>query len=106
MPIIVHKSPIFNKGFVMIQTFATDNRRFLVRYQLLARITGWLLLDRRMKLKDLAEATGIALNNLSILKTNNARAIRFSTLDLLCKALKCQPGDLIQYVESEPAKSP
>lgn len=57
-----------------------------------------VLLDRRMKLKDLAEATGLAVNNLSILKTNKARAIRFSTLDALCKALNCTPGDLIEYV--------
>ena len=61
----------------------------------------YLLLDRRMKLKDLAEATGIALNNLSILKTNKARAIRFSTLNALCKALKCTPGDLIEYVTDQ-----
>ena len=59
----------------------------------------YLLLDRRMKLKDLAEATGLALNNLSILKTNKARAIRFSTLNKLCKALDCSPGDLLEYVE-------
>jgi putative transcriptional regulator len=58
----------------------------------------YVLLDRRMKLKDLAEATGLAVNNLSILKTNKARAIRFSTLDSLCKALNCGPGDLIEYV--------
>jgi putative transcriptional regulator len=58
----------------------------------------YVLLDRRMKLKDLAEATGLAVNNLSILKTNKARAIRFSTLSALCKALKCTPGDLIAYV--------
>jgi len=58
----------------------------------------YVLLDRRMKLKDLAEATGLAVNNLSILKTNKARAIRFSTLNSLCKALNCTPGDLIEYV--------
>ena len=58
----------------------------------------YLLLDRRMKLKELAEATGLAVNNLSILKTNKARAIRFSTLELLCKALDCSPGDLIEFV--------
>ncbi len=58
----------------------------------------YVLLDRRMKLKDLAEDTGLAVNNLSILKTNKARAIRFSTLNALCKALKCTPGDLIEYV--------
>jgi putative transcriptional regulator len=61
----------------------------------------YVLLDRRMKLKDLAEGTGIAMNNLSILKTNNARAIRFSTLDLLCKVLKCAPGELLEYVPEE-----
>jgi putative transcriptional regulator len=58
----------------------------------------YVLLDRRMKLKDLAEATGLAVNNLSILKTNKARAIRFSTLNQLCKALNCTPGDLIEFV--------
>ncbi len=58
----------------------------------------YVLLDRRMKLKDLADAAGIAVNNLSILKTNKARAIRFSTLEALCKALDCTPGDLIEFV--------
>jgi len=60
-----------------------------------------VLLDRRMKLKDLAEATGLAVNNLSILKTNKARAIRFSTLNSLCKVLQCTPGELIEYVAEE-----
>ena len=58
----------------------------------------YVLLDRRMKLKDLAEATGIAINNLSILKTNKARAIRFSTLDAICKALSCTPASLLEYI--------
>ena len=58
----------------------------------------YVLLDRRMKLKDLARATGLAVNNLSILKTNKARAIRFSTLNQLCKVLNCTPGDLIEFV--------
>ncbi len=58
----------------------------------------YLLLDNRMKLKDLAEVTGLAVNNLSILKTNKARAIRFSTLNALCRALDCKPGDLLEYV--------
>jgi putative transcriptional regulator len=61
----------------------------------------YLLLDERMKLKDLAEATGLAVNNLSILKTNKARAIRFSTLNSLCKALNCTPGDLIEYIPDQ-----
>ena len=61
----------------------------------------YVLLDKRMKLKDLAEATGIAVNNLSILKTNKARAIRFSTLNKLCRALDCTPGELIEYIADE-----
>jgi putative transcriptional regulator len=61
----------------------------------------YLLLDKRMKLKELAEATGLAVNNLSILKTNKARAIRFSTLNALCKALDCSPGDLIEFLPEE-----
>ncbi len=61
----------------------------------------YVLLDKRMKLKDLAEATGLAVNNLSILKTNKARAIRFSTLNSLCKALSCSPGELIEYVPDD-----
>jgi putative transcriptional regulator len=65
----------------------------------------YVLLDKRMKLKELAEATGIAVNNLSILKTNKARAIRFSTLDAICKALECKPGDLIEYIPDEERKS-
>jgi putative transcriptional regulator len=64
----------------------------------------YVLLDRRMKLTELAEATGIALNNLSVLKTNKARAIRFSTLNSLCKALNCTPGDLLEYIPDEAEK--
>jgi putative transcriptional regulator len=58
----------------------------------------YVLLDKRMKLTELADATGLALNNLSVLKTNKARAIRFSTLNSICKALNCSPGDLLEYV--------
>ena len=51
-----------------------------------------------MSLTELAEKTGLALNNLSILKPNKARAIRFSTFSAICKALGCTPGELIEYV--------
>jgi len=64
----------------------------------------YVLLDRRMKLKDLADATGLAVNNLSILKTNKARAIRLSTLNSLCEVLNCTPADLIQYIPDKPEK--
>ena len=63
----------------------------------------YVLLDKRMKLKELAEATGLAVNNLSVLKTNKARAIRFSTLDSICKALNCTPGELLEYIPDENA---
>jgi putative transcriptional regulator len=56
-----------------------------------------VLLDRGMTLTELASRIGIALPNLSILKTNKARAIRFSTLDSICRELGCQPGDLLEY---------
>ena len=67
----------------------------------------YLLLDHRMKLTDLAAKTGIALNNLSVLKTNKARAIRFSTLEAICRAMDCTPGQLIEYVPEtgEPGKA-
>ena len=60
-----------------------------------------LLVQRGMKLSELAEAIDITLPNLSILKTNKARAIRFTTLDAICRALDCQPGDLLEYVTGE-----
>ena len=60
-----------------------------------------LLLDRRLTLTDLADRIGITLANLSVLKTNKARAIRFSTLDALCRELKCQPGELLEWKEEE-----
>lgn len=56
-----------------------------------------VLLDRGLTLTELAERIGIALPNLSILKTNKARAMRFSTLAAICKELDCQPGDLLVY---------
>jgi len=56
-----------------------------------------LLLDRHMTLTELAERVDVTIVNLSILKTNKAKAIRFSTLEALCRALKCQPGDLLAY---------
>jgi len=59
-----------------------------------------LLHDRRMTLTELAERIDMALANVSILKTGKARAIRFSTLEAICEALSCQPGDILQF---EPA---
>lgn len=63
-----------------------------------------VMLERRVSLTELADRIGITLANLSILKTNKARAIRFSTLDALCRALNCQPGDIIEWVPGEPEK--
>ena len=56
-----------------------------------------MLHERRMTLTELAERIDMALANLSILKTGKARAIRFSTLDAICVALACQPGDILRY---------
>ena len=60
-----------------------------------------LLQDRGMTLTELAGRIGITLANLSILKTGKARAIRFSTLEAICRELQCQPGDLLQYERNE-----
>jgi putative transcriptional regulator len=60
-----------------------------------------LLLDRRLTLTDLADRIGITLANLSVLKTNKARAIRFSTLEALCRELNCQPGELLEWTAGE-----
>ena len=57
-----------------------------------------LLHERRMTLTELAERIDITLANLSILKTGKARAIRFSTLEAICEVLRCQPGDLLEFV--------
>jgi putative transcriptional regulator len=62
-----------------------------------------LLLDRRLTLTDLADRIGMTIANLSVLKTNKARAIRFSTLDALCRELECQPGDLLEWTKDEAA---
>ncbi len=64
-----------------------------------------VLAKRKMKLKDLAEAIGITIQNLSILKTGKARAIRFSTLDAICRHLDCQPGDILEYRSDTPQQS-
>jgi putative transcriptional regulator len=56
-----------------------------------------MLAKRRMSLTELSEKVGITLANLSILKTGKARAVRLSTLEAICKALDCQPGDILEY---------
>lgn len=63
-----------------------------------------LLAQRKMSLTELSEAVGLTMANLSILKTGKAKAIRFSTLEALCEALDCQPGDLLSY-EASPKRS-
>ena len=63
-----------------------------------------VLHDRRMTLSQLAEQVDITLANLSILKTGKARAVRFSTLDAICTALDCQPGDILRFAPDEAEK--
>ena len=60
-----------------------------------------MMAKRKMSLGELSEAVGITLANLSILKNNKAKAIRFSTLDAICRALDCQPSDILEYVAGE-----
>jgi len=61
-----------------------------------------VLLERETSLTDLADRIGISLPNLSILKTNKARAVRFSTLSAICRELECQPGEILVYVPEDP----
>ncbi|MGE7694935.1 helix-turn-helix domain-containing protein [Lysinibacillus sp. NPDC094177] len=58
-----------------------------------------VLADRKMQLSELAEAVDISIVNLSNLKTGKVKAIRFSTLNAICKVLECQPGDILEYAE-------
>ncbi|CAM2937846.1 putative transcriptional regulator [Flavobacterium succinicans] len=58
-----------------------------------------MMAKRKMSLNELSEKVDLTLSNLSILKTGKAKAIRFSTLEALCKALDCEPGDLLEYKE-------
>ncbi len=57
-----------------------------------------MMAKRKMSLTELAEKVGITMANLSVLKTEKARAVRFSTLEAICKALDCQPGDILEYI--------
>jgi putative transcriptional regulator len=65
-----------------------------------------ILHDRRMTLTELADQLGMALANLSILKTGKARAIRFSTLEAICEALSCQPGDILRFEPEQAVRKP
>ena len=58
-----------------------------------------MMAKRKMSLNELSEKVDISLANLSILKTGKAKAVRFSTLEAICKVLDCQPGDILEYVE-------
>lgn len=63
-----------------------------------------VMAQRKMSLSELSEKTGITLANLSILKTNKAKAVRFSSLEIICEALDCQPGEILQHVSNEEFK--
>ena len=62
-----------------------------------------MLAKRKMTLSELSDKVGLTLANLSILKTNKAKAVRFSTLDAICAALDCQPGDILEFVPDDEA---
>ena len=63
-----------------------------------------MLARRKMSLTELSERVGVTMANLSVLKTGKARAVRFTTLEALCRALDCQPGDIIEYRPDLPAE--
>lgn len=63
-----------------------------------------MMARRKIGLTELSEKVGISLANLSILKNNRARAVRFSTLEAICRALNCQPGDLLEFVPDPPGE--
>jgi putative transcriptional regulator len=60
-----------------------------------------MMAKRKMSLNELSEKVDLTLSNLSILKTGKAKAVRFSTLEAICKVLNCQPGDILEYVERD-----
>lgn len=60
-----------------------------------------MLVKRRMSLTELSEKVGVTMANLSVLKKNHARAIRFSTLDSICQVLNCQPGEILEYISED-----
>jgi putative transcriptional regulator len=60
-----------------------------------------MMAKRKMSLNELSEKVGLTLSNLSILKTGKAKAIRFSTLEIICEVLDCQPGDILEYAKDE-----
>ena len=62
-----------------------------------------MLAKRKLSLTELSECVGVTMANLSILKTGKAKAVRFTTLDALCRALDCQPGDILEYVQEAEA---
>jgi putative transcriptional regulator len=64
-----------------------------------------MLAKRKMRSNELAERIGITTANLSILKTGKAKAVRFSTLEAICKVLECQPGDVMEFISEKPPNS-
>ncbi len=65
-----------------------------------------MLARRKMSLTELSQSVGVTMANLSILKNGRARAVRFETLDAICRALHCQPGDILVYVEDDEGEDP
>jgi len=63
-----------------------------------------MMAKRKMSSTELSSRVGITMANLSILKNNKAKAVRFSTLEVLCEVLECQPGDILEYVEEDDAR--
>ena len=81
-----------------------DERKFKIRKASIMGIIvnlDVMMAKRKISLNELSERVGLTLSNLSILKTGKAKAIRFSTLEAICRALDCQPSDILEYVNDE-----
>ncbi len=85
---------LFDKNSYVYREFKLHTMAIIVNLDV-------MLARRKMKLNELSKIVGVTDSNLSILKSGRAKSIRFSTLDAICEALKCQPGNILEYVKGE-----
>ena len=79
----------------------TQMTKAIIRFPMRTHFNSWLNMLRKMRLNELSEKVNITLSNLSILKQGKAKAIKLSTLNSICEALNCQPGDILEYQSLE-----
>jgi len=86
------------RSLELLEGFESDNPTNQIYMAIIINIDV-MLAKRKMSVTELAESVGITMANISVLKNGKARAIRFSTLEAICKALECQPGDILEFKE-------